>query len=102
ITPNRKELAEATNMPAGTDDEVQQAAEKILKESGIAAVVATRSRDGISVIRKKEPPVHLRGHDIEVFDVSGAGDTVIATLAAALAAGAPLENAAALANTAGS
>src|SRR5690606_35188443 len=53
ITPTRKELAEATNMPAGTDDEVQQAAEKILKESGIAAVVATRSRDGISVIRKK-------------------------------------------------
>lgn len=103
ITPNRKELSEgANNAPTETDEQVIAACEKIIKECGIGAVVATRSKDGMSIIQKGKAPVHLRGRDIEVFDVSGAGDTVIATLAAALAAGASLENAAQLANLAGS
>lgn len=103
VTPNRKELSEATgDMPTGSDEEVCAAAMKIVGECGIGAVVATRSGDGMSVVRADGPPLHLRTTDIEVFDVSGAGDSVIATIAAALAAGGSLDDAAALANIAGS
>lgn len=103
VTPNKKELSEATRgMPTLTDEDVIAAANKIISQDGIEAVVATRSADGMSVIQKNKEPVHLHTTDIEVFDVSGAGDTVIATIAAALAAGADLVQAASLANVAGS
>ena len=89
VTPNRKELGEATGaLYLKTDSEITEAADTLIKQSGIGAVVATRSEDGMSVIGKGEP-LHLRTQAREVFDVSGAGDTVIATLAACLAAGAP-------------
>lgn len=102
VTPNRKELAEATqNMPTDTDSEIEAAGRYLLTSSGIKAVVATRSQDGISVIREGEAPVHLATKALEVFDVSGAGDTVIAVLAASLAAKASLTDAATLANAAG-
>ncbi len=103
ITPNKKELSEATKGAAvSTDEEVITAAQNLIKECGIGAVIATRSADGMSVIQKNDDPVHLATTDIEVFDVSGAGDTVIATIAASLAAGGSLAEAAALANVAGS
>lgn len=102
VTPNRKELAEATGgLPTATDADIEAAAGNIIATAGIAAVVATRSQDGMSVIRQGDAPLHLRAQALEVFDVSGAGDTVIATIAAALAAGASLNDAAALANLAG-
>ncbi len=103
ITPNKKELAEAMgNLPVESDGDIVETARKLIKQSGVEAVVATRSRDGMSVVQKKGEPVHLRTKDIEVFDVSGAGDTVIATISAALAAGAELSDAAELANLAAS
>jgi len=102
ITPNKKELAEATGLAVESDQDIAAAAQKLIKQSGVEAVVATRSRDGMSVVGKKGVPVHLRTKDIEVFDVSGAGDTVIATVAAAMAAGAQLSEAAQLANLAAS
>lgn len=103
VTPNRKELSDATgDLPTGSDEEVCAAAQKIIRDCGIEAVVATRSGDGMSVVREEQPPLHLRTTDIEVFDVSGAGDSVIATVAAGLAAGGSLDDAAALANIAGS
>ena len=103
ITPNKKELSEATKgAPVSTDQDVEAAAQKLIDEDGIDAVIATRSSDGISVIQKGEKPVHIPTKDIEVFDVSGAGDSVIATISAALAAGADLPMAAQLANLAGS
>ncbi|MDY0029408.1 MAG: D-glycero-beta-D-manno-heptose-7-phosphate kinase [Pseudobdellovibrionaceae bacterium] len=108
VTPNRKELAEATNGAAtDTDSEVIIAAEKLIQQSGISAVIATRSQDGMSIIAQKadgtgfERPYHLRTHAREVFDVSGAGDTVIATIAAGLACGSTLLDATSLANIAG-
>ncbi len=108
ITPNRKELSEgAGGMPTVQDSEVVSAARRIIEQAGIGAVVATRSQDGMSVIRRTpdgndfEAPEHLRTQALEVFDVSGAGDTVIATLAASMAAGAGLLEAARLANLAG-
>jgi D-beta-D-heptose 7-phosphate kinase / D-beta-D-heptose 1-phosphate adenosyltransferase len=106
VTPNRKELSEATGgRPVKSDAEVVAAAQALMEQAGIGAVVATRSQDGMTVVRRAakggfEEPVHLRTEAIEVFDVSGAGDTVIATLAAALAAGADLVAAAAIANVA--
>ena len=103
ITPNKKELSEATKgAPVSTDQEVEAASQKLIAEDGIDAVIATRSADGISVIQKGEAPVHIPTKDIEVFDVSGAGDSVIATISAALAADADLPEAAQLANIAGS
>jgi D-beta-D-heptose 7-phosphate kinase/D-beta-D-heptose 1-phosphate adenosyltransferase len=103
LTPNKKELSEATdNSAVSTDAEVIAAAEKLITDCGIEAVIATRSSDGMSVIQKDAAPAHLHTTDIEVFDVSGAGDSVIATIAASLAAGASLVDGARLANIAGS
>lgn len=103
VTPNKKELSEATQgKPVSSDNEIEIAAKQILETCGINAVIATRSADGMSVIQNNEKPMHLRSADIEVFDVSGAGDTVIATIAATLAAGGSLQDAASLANLAGS
>lgn len=101
-TPNRKELGEATGgMPTITDQNIVDAAYHLMSQSGITSIVATRSADGMSIIDAHSPPTHLRTTAKEVFDVSGAGDTVIATIAAGLAAGAPLTSAASLANIAG-
>ncbi len=106
VTPNKKELSQATGgMAVKTDKEIISAAQHLLKQSGIGAVVATRSKEGISVIQGQgeEDITHIASAtEIEVFDVSGAGDTVIATVAAALATGATLVEAASLANVAGS
>ena len=100
ITPNRKELEDATGLKAATDEDVATAARKIIADCGIDAVIATRSQDGLSVVTRDRQPVHIRAAAREVFDVSGAGDTVVATLAAAMAAHASLEAAAELANIA--
>ncbi len=104
VTPNKKELSEAARgMAVSNDESIIAAAEKIINECGIEAVIATRSKDGMSVIQKGQSPAHIRSvGDIEVFDVSGAGDAVIATIAAGMAAGAELLQAAELANLAGS
>lgn len=104
VTPNRKELAEATNgLPTKSDSEVVTAAQKLMAQANIQNVIATRSEDGMSVVKGNDSanPVHLRTNAREVFDVSGAGDAVIATIAASMAAGASLEFAATLANYAG-
>lgn len=103
ITPNQKELSEAAGgVPVGSDEDITAAARKIIDEAGIDTVIATRAQDGISVISgKKEPRVsHMRAAAAEVCDVSGAGDTVIAAIAASIAAGASVIEAAIIANTA--
>ncbi|MBU6234768.1 MAG: D-glycero-beta-D-manno-heptose-7-phosphate kinase [Alphaproteobacteria bacterium] len=100
ITPNRKELGEATRgMPTATDSDIELAARTLIADAGVKAVIATRSADGLSVIARDEA-THLKTQAREVFDVSGAGDTVVAVTAAALANGAHLAEAAALANLA--
>ena len=102
ITPNRKELADATGgMAVKTDEDIEKAAQYLIKHSGIKTVIATRSEDGISVISKKASPLHLRTNALEVFDVSGAGDTVVAAIAVSLAAGGTVDQAARIANIAG-
>lgn len=100
ITPNRKELETATGMKAATDTEVRAAAMKIIIDCGIECVLATRSKDGMSLISKNAEPAHIPANVREVFDVSGAGDTVIATFATAIAAGLDAHDAAQLSNVA--
>lgn len=100
ITPNLGELASATGLPVGTDDEVVAAARSVARACSIPNVVVTRGPRGITLVAEGEEPRHLSARVREVFDVSGAGDTVVAMLAVALAARVPLEEAAALANIA--
>jgi D-beta-D-heptose 7-phosphate kinase/D-beta-D-heptose 1-phosphate adenosyltransferase len=100
VTPNRKELHEATGLPADTDEQVVAAARLLIETCRFEAVLVTRSQDGMTLVRADGEVRHLPAEAREVFDVSGAGDTVVATLAAALASGASLEEAAHLANVA--
>lgn len=100
VTPNRKELAAASFLPVGNDAEIIAAARKLIRQCGIEHVLVTRSEQGMSLVAADGEPVHLPAEAREVFDVSGAGDTVVAVLAAALSVGASLEDAARLANVA--
>ncbi|GAN81007.1 D-glycero-beta-D-manno-heptose-7-phosphate kinase [Acidocella aminolytica] len=99
LTPNRKELAEATGMPVDTEAQIVAAAQALREKHEFGAVLVTRSEDGMSLITSAEVR-HYPGEAREVFDVSGAGDTVVAALAAAIAAEVPLPEAARLANIA--
>ncbi|TIX24630.1 D-glycero-beta-D-manno-heptose-7-phosphate kinase [Mesorhizobium sp.] len=100
ITPNRKELGEAVGRAVFSDDEIVGAARGLITAHGFDFVVATRSEKGMSVIGFDEAR-HIATQAREVFDVSGAGDTVIASFALALAVGADTVMAASIANAAG-
>ncbi len=100
ITPNRRELADASHLSVSDDASVEVAAAHLIRTCGLEAVLATRSEDGLSVIRAGAPAIHIPTEAREVFDVSGAGDTVVAALALGLAAGLDWAEAAALANAA--
>ncbi|OFW70236.1 MAG: hypothetical protein A2621_03520 [Alphaproteobacteria bacterium RIFCSPHIGHO2_01_FULL_41_14] len=102
ITPNRKELHDATDLPTSTDKEVTLAATKILRECDIENVLATRSEDGMTLVRNNGETHHYKTQAKEVYDVSGAGDTVVALMATALGANVPLQDSCYLANIAGS
>ena len=100
ITPNRKELSEASRLPCDSDASIVAACHHIIETCGIENVLATRSQDGMTLVTKDGNVVHLPTEAREVFDVSGAGDTVVATLATALGLGAELADGAELANIA--
>jgi D-beta-D-heptose 7-phosphate kinase / D-beta-D-heptose 1-phosphate adenosyltransferase len=100
ITPNLRELAVAARLPVGSDAEIIAAATKVMRDSGADAIVATRSDKGM-VLVEASGAVHIEpARAREVYDVSGAGDTVVAVLALACAAGYALPQAMRLANTA--
>ena len=102
VTPNKKELSQAANNAAvKSDSDIEQAAKSLLKAHNIQNIMATRSEDGISVIAQNGDAAHYRTQSIEVSDVSGAGDTVVAVTAACLAAGGDYHHAAQLSNAAG-
>ena len=101
VTPNRRELGIASDMPVNSVTEVEAAARALVAHTGIAHVLVTLSQDGMMLVSQGEAPIHaVAATAREVFDVSGAGDTVVATLAAALAAGLDLPAAVHLANAA--
>ena len=99
ITPNLKELSEATTKPTDNDEEINSAAISLISKYKINSVLATRSSDGMSLINKKCFTT-FAAEAREVFDVSGAGDTVVATLSACLAANIKLDHGVKLANIA--
>ncbi len=99
ITPNRKELQLAVQGPCVSDDECAAAAAAAMRVTG-AAILLTRSEQGMSLYRDGEIPLNLSAKAREVFDVSGAGDTVAATFALGLAAGLAVETAMQAANAA--
>ena len=102
-TPNEPEVEEALGVRIGHDDrKLFAAGERLMKEMALECLVITRGRDGMVAFEKNAKPaaIPIYGSD-QVVDVTGAGDTVIATFTAALAAGADTASAARLANFAG-
>lgn len=100
LTPNRKEAAEATGLSLDDTEQVAAAGARLMEIVGSEAMLVTLSEEGMALFRRGAAPLILPTQAREVFDVTGAGDTVVATLAAALAAGAELAAAAELANMA--
>ena len=100
IKPNLHELAEATNLPVSTDVAVETAARSVIHQNQIGAVLVTRGALGMMLVRPAAEPVVLRAVAREIFDVSGAGDTVAAAFAASVAVGMPMEDAMRVANAA--
>lgn len=99
VTPNLKELAEAAGEDLITEEQIVAAARRLLNEAAIDAMLVTRGPQGMSLVTAERAD-HFPSQAQEVFDVSGAGDTVLATLAAGVAAGVPVLEAANLANVA--
>jgi D-beta-D-heptose 7-phosphate kinase / D-beta-D-heptose 1-phosphate adenosyltransferase len=100
ITPNRAELSRAVGREVKSADEVAAAATELAERCGVDAILVTRSEDGMTLVVRGRPPVHIPAHPVRLRDVSGAGDTVVAAVAALLAIGADLEAAARTANAA--
>ncbi len=99
VTPNRAELAEATGMTVDTEEGILAAMRALRDAHGFGAVLVTRSEDGMTLL-EGDRVHHFPAEAEEVHDVSGAGDTVVATLSAGLASGRPLPVASRLANIA--
>ena len=99
ITPNQAEF-EVVAGSCSSDDELVQRARAMLDDLDLNALLVTRSEKGMLLLESDMAPVFLSTQAREVYDVTGAGDTVIAMLAGALASGASLASAAALANIA--
>ena len=100
LTPNRLELQSASGFECSSDEAVEVAARKFLDRNICTTVVVTRGKDGMSIVSKGQSAAHLRTVARQVFDVSGAGDTVVAALSLGIAAGADMVAAAELANLA--
>src|ERR1700754_2526990 len=100
LTPNRKEFAEATRSRADSDQTIAEAARDAMILADCEAMLVTQSEDGMTLVTRKGEAVHVPALPVKVRDVSGAGDTVAAVLAAALGAGADWEAALRMANAA--
>ena len=100
ITPNIEEMLAFSGIRANTDEAAVAACRKVLESVAVDAVLVTRGAGGMTLVERGKPPVHVPAETHRVFDVTGAGDTVAATIASALAVGAPLADAVRLANTA--
>ena len=100
VTPNLLEAEQASGVRIRDEADLRGAGERLLRSLRCRAVLITRGEQGMSLFEAGRRLVHIPVAEREVFDVTGAGDTVIATLSLALCAGASLPQAAALANDA--
>ena len=99
ITPNQSEFESAAGI-CSSDDELVARAREMVSELDLMAILVTRSEKGMLLVQGSDEPLFLSTRAREVFDVTGAGDTVIAVLAGALASGESLQGAASLSNLA--
>lgn len=99
VTPNFSEF-EVVVGPCAGEDQIVQRGTALMDEHNIDALVITRSEKGMTLLQRGMEPLHIPAQAQEVFDVTGAGDTVIAVLAAGMGAGLELGDAARLANVA--
>ncbi len=102
VTPNRRELGMATGLPVETEKDIIKSAQKIIKSHNISNILVTLSADGMMLVAKDGHITKLPTKAREVFDVSGAGDTVVSMLAAGLSVGCAVEQSMQLANAAAS
>lgn len=100
LKPNLKEIRDLTAMPAQTDDEIIEAAEKLRTQCNCKYVLCTCGARGMVLVGEKHKPFFIASQVREVFDVSGAGDTTISYLAAAMANGFDMDDAVEIANCA--
>lgn len=100
LTPNKKEAAEACKIDDYDKDWIKIAADKLIDESSLEAILITQGEDGMTLFKKAGKSNHFHASAREIYDVTGAGDTVIATLAVSLGAGESLETASEIANIA--
>jgi D-beta-D-heptose 7-phosphate kinase/D-beta-D-heptose 1-phosphate adenosyltransferase len=100
LTPNRKEFAEATRSRADSEPAIAEAARDVMQLADCEAILVTLSEHGMTLVPRSGDAIHVPAYPVRVRDVSGAGDTVAAALAAALAAGADWETALRMANAA--
>ena len=100
ITPNRIEASEASGISISDERSLQAAGRKLLRKWRAEAVLVTRGAEGMSLFRPRFPVKHIPTEARDVFEVTGAGDTVVAVCALALASGAGFAEAAVLANVA--
>jgi D-beta-D-heptose 7-phosphate kinase/D-beta-D-heptose 1-phosphate adenosyltransferase len=98
ITPNQLETEQATGIRIRNEDDLLAAGARILRKLRCGAALVTRGEQGMSLFEEGRRPLHIPTSAREVFDVTGAGDTVIATVALGLSASARLSEAAMLAN----
>jgi len=99
ITPNLSEL-EAVVGQCDSDEQIVERGHALMQKCSLDALLVTRGEQGMTLLEQGKPPRHLPTHAREVFDVTGAGDTVISVLAAAMAAGMPMEAATQISNIA--
>jgi D-beta-D-heptose 7-phosphate kinase/D-beta-D-heptose 1-phosphate adenosyltransferase len=99
ITPNQSEFESAAGI-CSSDDELVARAREMVSDLDLMAILVTRSEKGMLLVQGSDEPLFLSTRAREVFDVTGAGDTVIAVLAGALASGESLQGAASLSNLA--
>jgi D-beta-D-heptose 7-phosphate kinase/D-beta-D-heptose 1-phosphate adenosyltransferase len=100
LTPNQLELQQACGQECLADEQVVNGAHRFLEQGVCDVMVVTRGKDGMSIVRAGGNAVHLPTAKRQVFDVSGAGDTVVAVISLGLAVGADVVDAAAVANIA--
>ena len=100
LTPNRKEFTEATRHGAESEEAIKVAARDLMQLADCEAILVTQSEQGMTLVTRTEEVIHVPAFPVKVRDVSGAGDTVAAMLAVALAAGADWEPALRMASAA--
>ncbi|ABE62124.1 D-alpha,beta-D-heptose 7-phosphate 1-kinase [Nitrobacter hamburgensis X14] len=93
LTPNRKEFADATRSRADDQASIAAAAREVMRLVDGEALLVTQSEHGMTLVPREGEVIHVPAHTVKVRDVTGAGDTVVATLAVSLAAGADWETA---------